>query len=242
MTPRTVFDLPSKSEINRCGSYLSRFMFDQSHPEYVLDGEKLEHSFTVVTQFRSAHSYPLTKVVNGLRSMVSTEGGEIVVSQRLKRLPRIVRKLHRMDTNLARLEDIGGCRAVLANGPELLRVERRLRKRWASQIVRDRNYIEDPKDIGYRAVHLVVQRDGRRIEVQLRTVGQQQWADAIESIDARLGLTMKDGDGPDDLVRYFNLAGSVIHAREYGLTIAKDLADDFQAAREAVIRAGYYRR
>jgi ppGpp synthetase/RelA/SpoT-type nucleotidyltranferase len=175
--------------------------------------------------------------------MVNTEGFEIVVSQRLKRLPRIVRKLDRMSsTNLARLEDIGGCRAILADGPALTRVETRLRRNWGTSIVRDRNYIDSPKDIGYRAVHLVIERDDRRIEVQLRTRGQQEWAEAIEAIDARRGLTMKDGEGPPELITYFGLAGRVIHAREYGLELDWEIFQDFVQARQAVIRAGYYDR
>lgn len=133
--------------------------------------------------------------------MVDTEVGYIVVSQRLKRMPRLIRKLDRKEgSKLARLEDIGGCRAVLATGQELERVHRRLKKRWAGQIVRERDYIAEPKSTGYRAVHLVVLRDERRIEVQLRTTSQQAWADAIERADARLGMTLKDGEGPAEMV------------------------------------------
>lgn len=239
--PVTAPSLPSKSEINRCGSYLVQVMEPTPEAPLLIEWSEYEHAFDVVAQFRAAHSYPLTKVVNGLRSMVQSESCPIVVSQRLKRLPRIVRKLQRMpNSNLARLEDIGGCRAVLPDGPALQAVERRLRKRWS--FIRERDYIATPKDIGYRAVHLVVERDGRRIEVQLRTRGQQQWADAIEAIDARLGLTMKDGRGPDELIEYFRLAGEVIHAREYGLRLSATVAEEFARARDAVVAAGYYTR
>lgn len=50
----------------------------------------------------------------GLRSCLTTEGLELDVSQRLKRLPTIedkLRRLPRMD--LSSMQDIGGCRAVL---------------------------------------------------------------------------------------------------------------------------------
>ncbi len=71
-------------------------------------------------------------------------------------------------------------------------------------------------------MHYVVVRDGRAIEVQLRTRGQQQWADAAESADARLsgvGVNLKDGEGPAEMIEYFAAAGELIFLREYGLEI-----------------------
>ncbi len=237
--------LPSKGEINRCGEFLAARV---RHPPPLLqvqseEEEALEHAIKVVSDFRAAHQYPLTKVTMGLRSMLNSEGARIVVSQRLKRLPRIVRKLVRMDgSNLARLEDIGGCRAVLEGRDELQRVLRRLRHRWGSQVVRERDYVTDPKEMGYRAIHLVVQRDERRIEVQLRTESQQRWADAVEKADARLKLNLKDGSGPAEMVEFFTAAAEVQHGYDYDMVVPDEALARLQAAREAVIRAGYYRR
>lgn len=180
--------------------------------------------------------------------MVRTEGAQETISQRLKRVPRIARKLDRMAKSpsgrspLARLEDIGGVRAVLKDGPELDRVRARIEKNWAKDFKREaRDYIAYPKDIGYRAVHFVVVRDGRAIEVQLRTRGQQEWAEAVEAADARHGLNLKDGVGPSEMVEYFEVAGEVIYRREYHLDIPSGTLARFSAAREAVIEAGYYR-
>jgi putative GTP pyrophosphokinase len=234
----------SKGEINRCGDYLievRHVLATTKKPPPDFDQDRWHHAWTVVSDYRSAHSYPLTKVTMGLRSMVSTEVGYIVVSQRLKRMPRLIRKLRRMvGTKLARLEDIGGCRAVLGNGQELQRVHRRLKKRWAGQIVRERDCIAEPKDIGYRAIHLVVLRDERRIEVQLRTTSQQAWADAVERADARLGMTLKDGEGPADMVEFFSAAGEVQHMYDYGTKPPAEALDRLERARRAVIKAGYY--
>ena len=83
----------------------------------------------------------------------------------------------------------------------------RIEKRWKQQFGRDpRDYISHPKATGYRAVHFVVIRDGRAIEVQLRTRGQQQWAEAAEAADARLAhrdVSLKDGEGPQEMLDYF---------------------------------------
>jgi hypothetical protein len=182
--------------------------------------------------------------------MVRSEFADEVIGQRLKRVPRIIRKLQRTvgsdtgTTRLARLEDIGGVRAVLRDGTELDRVRKRIEKRWKRDFRREpRDYIERPKNIGYRAVHFVVMRDDRAIEVQLRTRGQQEWAEAAETADARLGargVNLKDGEAPAEMIEYFQVAGEVIYRREYGLPLSSDLLSRFDAARAAVVQAKYY--
>jgi len=144
-------------------------------------------------------------------------------------------------TALVRLEDIGGCRVVVANPGDMDRLCRRIRKNWSGDFARsERDYVEAPKAMGYRAHHFVVRRDARAIEVQVRTVGQQRWADAVESIDARLKLNLKDETGPDSLMENFKIAGEVIFRQEWGLEIPEELINEIVASNELVIREGYY--
>lgn len=237
---------PSRNKINKCGELVRRVAYEH---EFVSDAE-LDEALQVIHDFREAHAYPLLKIRNGLTSMVRTECADDVIGQRLKRVPRIIRKLQRTvgsptgRTMLARLEDIGGVRAVLRDGDELNRVRRRLEKNWKHQFRREpRDYIEYPKDIGYRAVHFVVVRDDRAIEVQLRTRGQQQWAEAAEAADARLahrGVNLKDGEAPPEMLEYFASTGELIYRREYGLLVPSELLERVQVAREAVITERYY--
>ncbi len=237
----TPIELPSKTQINKCGDLLRDIVLLTS-PSSAVDPSAIDHALGVVQAFRNAHGYPMTKVRVGIESMVRTEGISAAVSQRHKRVPRIVRKLVRMpQTSLARLEDIGGCRVVVDSPQDAEALLKRIRRNWHTSYARDpRDYVAYPKDIGYRAVHVVVRRDGRAIEVQVRTRGQQQWADAVEAIDSRLKLNLKDGVGPDSLVSYFSLAGKVIHAAEYAGEIPSDLTREFEVARKAVIDEGFY--
>lgn len=234
-------ELPSKGTIDRAGQLLVDALRGAEVAEADLRAAEL-----VVTDFRTAHSYPLTKVSMGLRSMITTEGALLAPSQRLKRTPRIIRKLRRMQdseghvSKLSRLEDVGGCRAVLASPDELQRVLRRIRRRWGDDIKRERDYISFPKPTGYQAVHIVVERDARRIEVQLRTARQQYWADEIERADARLNLTLKDGTGPREMIEFFAAGGEVLHAEEHGRPITPGMQERLQRARIAVVRAGFY--
>ena len=134
----------------------------------------------------------------------------------------------RRAAELARLEDIGGCRAVLAGPGEVAGVLRRIRRRW--DVARERNYVEEPKASGYRAVHVIVTRDERRIEVQLRTAGQQQWADAVETYARIFSLPLKDDEGPEELLNYFRLAGEGIYREEFGVGTDEEFRARFDGA------------
>lgn len=237
---------PSKNKINMCAELIRQYVYENRE----VAEPDLEEAIRIIHNFRGAHAYPLVKVRNGLTSMVRSEHAAEIIGQRLKRVPRIIRKIQRTvgspagRTTLARLDDIGGVRAILRDGDELTRVRKRIEKRWRQQFRRDpRDYIANPKATGYRAVHFVVVRDDRAIEVQLRTPGQQEWAEAAEVADARLahrGVNLKDGEGPAEMLDYFSAAGELIYRREYGLTVSSELLAAFNAARQAVVRAGFY--
>lgn len=241
LTTVSIEPFPSKSKIEKAGKYLRDVVSGRIAKDEVSLERYLE-SIGVVTKFRDAHGYPMTKVRAGLASMVSTEGLDAALTQRHKRVPRIVRKLVRMEgTNLARLEDIGGCRIVVKSASDMDVLCRRIRKNWGSNFRRDRDYVTDPKPMGYRARHFVVVRDGRAIEVQVRTEGQQRWADAVESIDARLGTKLKDEIGPESLIENFQIAGEFIHRVEFGLPIDDELREQLRLSNQRVIDEGFYR-
>lgn len=159
-----------------------------------VDPDQVEWALDAVQAFRAQHSKPLVKANNGLRSMVDTERCPIEVSQRLKRLPTIIDKLLREPTlSLDRMQDIGGVRAILDDVDQVRRVEKRLMKRRPAVAYAD--YIEQPRASGYRGVHVIVEYDSRRIEVQLRTRLMHSWALTVERLSAANGANFKqDGD------------------------------------------------
>lgn len=221
----------SKGEVNRAGNLLRGW-----HQSADLGGKDLadlDIAYEVLAEFRAGFGYPLTKVAMGLRSMVSCEADTVRVGQRLKREPQIINKLVRQPGMLlARIEDIGGCRAVLPSPAAVAGVENRIRKRWDVQRYRD--YVESPKESGYRAVHLVTERDGKRIEVQLRTEGQQDWADAVEGFANRYELPLKDETGPQPVLEFFRIAGEGIYCDEYLLPLPDDYGSRYREAESAV--------
>lgn len=134
---------------------------------------------------------------------------------------------------LSQMEDIGGCRVVLPNLDEVYAVLGRVRRNWPEADVTD--YVETPKDDGYRGIHIIKRRDGRLIEVQLRTTGQHEWAEAIETFGPRLGFDLKDGEGPADVREYFKLAADRIARTERGEAPDGELEARFFGVRNQVI-------
>lgn len=203
--------MPSKGKINRSGELLRKA---RSLDISISTQEKLDAT-AIVEEYRKGFGYALTKVSSGLRGMVQQVAPEVLVAQRLKRMTQIIHKLERFPgTNLARMEDIGGCRAVVETSKEIELLLERIERNW--EIVRKRNYVETPKDSGYRAIHLVTERDGHRIEVQLRTKGQQAWANAVEKIGARYQVPLKDEIGPEELIHWLRLEAENIAYKDRG--------------------------
>jgi putative GTP pyrophosphokinase len=217
---------PSRTAIDKAGIVLRDWWLGS---DAEIDYEVAE-AFQLVWNFRRTFRSPLQKVTVGIRQFVQRESSAVIVGQRLKRVTTIIDKLARLENmKVTRMEDIGGCRAILPGGrAEIEGVLGRMAKnRW--EVRRLRDYIAEPKDTGYRAVHVVVQRDERPIEIQLRTPAQHMWAANVERAGAMLGFELKDGVGPEDLVRFFQLLGDALAFRDAGIEPDEDHRTEFVA-------------
>src|SRR5688572_27982893 len=88
----------------------------------------------------------------------SIEGTTIT---RLKRMPAIRRKLLRGKVTLDKLQDLGGCRAVLLSVKDVNLLAEELRKYRRIQIWKENDYIANPKVDGYRSHHLALAFEDR---------------------------------------------------------------------------------
>jgi putative GTP pyrophosphokinase len=169
-------------------------------------GDWKEEATAIVDWWRAEHESPLLVVAANLYRYAGEEG-DPVVAHRLKRVPTIVGKLQREKRmRLSRMEDIGGVRAILPDQQAVYRIARLLRRNWT--ITRFRDYVRSPKSDGYRALHLVNRHRGRAIEIQLRTPGQDEWANAVEGA-TQAHPDLKSGGGPAVLKEFFVAASEI---------------------------------
>lgn len=202
----------SRSQVNRAGDILANpaaFSFaDQAWAAEVL------------ANWRACHGYPMNTFQATLRAKLRNEFGNTIVAQRLKRAPSILIKLQRFDgMQLARMQDIAGLRAVLTSIKRVRALEKNYRASTFEHVLTNsKNYIDEPKDDGYRGVHLIYRYvnsrtpayNGLSLELQLRTQRQHAWATAVETMGTFLGQALKAGQGDQDWREFFAQAGAAL--------------------------------
>ena len=206
----------SLSEIDAAGkAFISR----RSSPEEVTN------ALTTINEWRAAHAFPLNTMQMRLRHKVEeVSRRHPFVSQRIKRLPAVDSKLRRLrNVSLSVMQDIGGCRAVVASNRQVANLANVYRGgRIRHEIERENNYIDKPTADGYRSHHLIYRYysdknpayNGQRIEVQMRSRLQHAWATAVETVDAFTSQSLKSNLGEQDYTRFFCLMGSWLALEE----------------------------
>jgi len=95
---------------------------------------------------------------------------EADVTGRAKRPFSIWRKMEEKELGFSRLSDIYGFRVICDTEQDCYRALGVIHQRWRAVPGRFKDYISQPKSNGYRSLHTTVSgRDGKRVEVQIRT-------------------------------------------------------------------------
>jgi ppGpp synthetase/RelA/SpoT-type nucleotidyltranferase len=135
---------------------------------------------------------------------------------------------------LSNMQDIAGCRAVVASMRDVRAVVDRWRHHVRAWVVeKEYDYVENPKISGYRAYHLVVSNGERRVEVQLRTEVQHEWAVTVERVGGRTRDDLKGGSGPSEVLDFFRLVSIAMGMEEQDQVVPRELIDAVKAARRA---------
>jgi len=181
---------PSRKAVKRSASTIRKFYRGESF------GPDFEDAIDTLLAFRSGFAKPLVSVNGSLRGFCLTDGIYADVTQRLKKTTTILDKLTRHpQLDLSKMQDIGGCRVVTQNIEDLRTVEKRIRRRWATTLKFESDYITTPRESGYRGLHLIVERHNHLIEVQLRTQLMHHWALTVERFSTVAGQNLKqDGN------------------------------------------------
>ena len=112
----------------------------------------------------------IERITGDMRLELKKAGIEGEVLGRAKRPYSIWRKMQEKDQGFSRLSDIYGFRIIVSSEDDCYRVLGAIHRRWRSVPGRFKDYISQPKSNGYRSIHTTVSgRDGKRVEVQIRT-------------------------------------------------------------------------
>lgn len=202
----------TKGQVNRAGQVLA-------HPD-AYSPEDMHWADIVLANWRACHGYPINTFQALLRLRLKSIDKNAIVAQRLKRAPSILLKLRRFDgMQLARMQDIGGIRAVVSSVARVRRLEAEYRtSKFKHVLVSSKDYIADPKPDGYRGIHLIYRYsnsralpyEGLSLELQVRTRLQHAWATAVETMGTFLGQALKSGQGEQAWRVFFAKASAAL--------------------------------
>ena len=119
------------------------------------------------------------KITADIRLELDRAGIEADVFGRAKKPYSIWRKMKEKELAFSRLSDIYGFRVITRSEADCYRVLGVIHQRWRAVPGRFKDYISQPKSNGYRSIHTTVSgRDGKRVEVQIRTRQMHEVAEA----------------------------------------------------------------
>ena len=121
----------------------------------------------------------IPKITADIRTVLEAEGIEANVYGRAKKPFSIWRKMQEKQLSFSRLSDIYGFRIITRTDADCYRALGCIHQRWRAVPGRFKDYISHPKSNGYRSIHTTVSgRDGKRVEVQIRTRQMHEVAEA----------------------------------------------------------------
>lgn len=132
-----------------------------------------EKELNIFNAYRNIYIEVMELFVNSIKDKLPKP---LFIARRLKRLKSIKIKLQRSpQMQLDRIQDIGGTRTVFTNIEDITQYIENIKKIDNSpfRIVKENNYILNPKDDGYRSYHLIFEcllenLKGYKLELQIR--------------------------------------------------------------------------
>lgn len=161
----------------------------------------------IINKYRNQHKKIICSVFTDICDISKKVHNNSVIVFRLKRIDSIVRKLTRLETGLDRLQDIAGCRIIVDSIAQINSIVEKIDNHPSLKIKRTRNYIQNPRDSGYKSYHVIVEKIGfeHQVEIQIRTRNHHYWATFVEIIDHTFDIKIKEGDENKKIMRIHKL-------------------------------------
>jgi ppGpp synthetase/RelA/SpoT-type nucleotidyltranferase len=212
----------SKSQTDNAGEILCDASASQE--------DKFE-ALEVLSNWRASHSYPMHIFKKRLKRVSESIDKRALSSQRLKRVPSIIKKLKRKYSGnkatmkLTQMQDIAGCRAIMPSVDLATELYQKyyIHGDLKHKKVNEKNYINEPKSDGYRSIHLVYRfksdknkdiYNGLLVEIQIRSKLQHVWATAVETVDFFTGQAIKSNEGEKEWKEFFKLVSLAFAKKE----------------------------
>ena len=210
----------SKGRVNRAGAN-------------VRAGTATDEDHEVIQTWRAAHRPVLNTFQSLLRTR--TRDTKAKVAQRLKRKSTIYDKLEReREMQLARMDDIAGCRIIFPNIKQLRQFRSSLHEARFNHTLRHADqpekydYISHPKATGYRGIHDIYSYDvnseagaelkGLYVELQYRTLIQHAWATAVEIVGVITDSQPKFQKGDPRIIEAMSYASEILARSHESMT------------------------
>ena len=128
------------------------------------------------------------------------------MERRVKEMTSLVKKLQRKcltidaETAKTNILDIAGIRVVCNYLEDIYVIEKLLLKQEDVKLLKRRDYIQHPKENGYRSLHIVVsipvfladRVEVTPVEIQIRTIGMDMWASLEHKIRYKNNTNTED--------------------------------------------------
>lgn len=186
--------------------------------------EEVDNALNIINDWRSNHLHPLHVLKNALIRLLNEKNiNPYLISQRLKRMTSIEYKLDlNPSMGLGGMHDIGGLRVVVKDVKQLYLLEKLLsNNKFNHKLTNTYDYILEPKKSGYRSMHFVYEYNSRKeeydklkLELQIRTILQHNWATAVETAGIITKTSLKSSKGPDEWLDFFKVVSSLFAIKE----------------------------
>lgn len=139
------------------------------------------------------------------------------IQQRIKSKSSIIKKLEKKNIPVSagsardELTDIAGIRVICYFEDDIYSVVSAIRKQSGILIIRERDYVKNPKANGYKSYHIVVgvpvytleETQYYPVEVQIRTISMDFWASMEHRICYKNGRNREVSDETREILKSF---------------------------------------
>ncbi len=156
------------------------------------------------------------------------------IKSRLKTPESIYEKLARkgfpmtVETIRERLADVAGVRVICSFPDDIYRLKELLIHHDDILLIREKDYIKNPKPSGYRSLHLILalpiylsnEKKHVKVEVQFRTIAMDFWASLEHKLQYKKNLA-----GAEEILRQLKLCADSIEHLDYQMQEIRNQID-----------------